>query len=137
MEKQKKVVDASVVFKFYDQTEENAEIAVKLRDLHINKEIEITIPELLFLEVTNGLKWKNNKNNFLDKITKSLFDLGFTIEKLTEKNLSIALEISVKYGITVYDALYVAIAQENRCELITADKELYKIPNVLPLEKFQ
>jgi len=45
------------------------------------------------------------------------------------------IENSVKYNITIYDALYVTLAQIHGTFLITADKKLYKIPNVIALEK--
>ena len=136
MEKQKKVVDASVVFKLFDKNEENSKIAEKLKDTHINNQIQIIIPELIFLEVTNALRWKNQKSESLSKISEALFNLQFDIEKITPHILNKTIQNSIKYNITIYDALYVSIAQFHGCEFITADKELYKIPNVVPLEKY-
>ena len=45
------------------------------------------------------------------------------------------IENSVRYNITVYDALYITLAQIHGTFLVTADKGLYKVPNVIALEK--
>ena len=61
--------------------------------------------------------------------------MNLRFEKITKSIIDKAIEVSFKYKITIYDAIYVALAQIEDCELITADSELYKIPNVVPLEK--
>jgi len=50
------VVDASVVAKWYLE-EEYTEKALKLRDMHVNGEIELTAPELLLFEVLNAIRY--------------------------------------------------------------------------------
>ncbi len=135
MEKQKKVIDASVAAKLF-LNEKNSEIAKAIRDKHVNNEIEIIVPELVFLEVANALRWKNEKSEFMTRITETLFGLNFYIVNITQPLLKKSIENSLRYGITIYDALYISIAQFHGCEFITADEELYKVPNVIPLEKF-
>ncbi|MBI4016319.1 MAG: type II toxin-antitoxin system VapC family toxin [Candidatus Aenigmarchaeota archaeon] len=39
-----------------------------------------------------------------------------------------AIELSVQYNLTVYDAVYCALAAVNGCNLITADKKILNVP---------
>ena len=118
MEKQKKVVDASVLAKLF-LNESGKETILRLKSEHLENKITLVVPELLFLEVINTLRYKKDFVQELSKVNMALSDL----------------QLAVKFNITIYDAIYVALAQIEDCELITADSELYEIPNVVPLEK--
>ena len=134
MEKQKKVIDASVVVKWF-LNEECSKEALKIREDHIFGEVNLIIPELAFMEVLNALRYKKVDIKRLLEVNKSLFEEQFQIEKINYSVLNKAVENSIKYGITIYDSLYVTIAQLHGAFLITADSELYKIPNVIALDK--
>ena len=53
MERQKKIVDASIIIKWF-ANEEGSDRAIKLRNEHINGEIIIMVPELVFMETLNS-----------------------------------------------------------------------------------
>lgn len=134
MERQKKVLDASVILKaFTNEIDSNKAINL-LEDFQDGRN-EIIVPEFIFLEVTNALRYKKQSQESLNKTNKELWNLGLKIESLNSFLLEKAIEISLKNNITIYDAIYVSLAQINGCQLVTSDKELYKIPNVIPLEK--
>ena len=97
--------------------------------------ISIIVPELLFLEIPNSLRYNKVKEKNILAANKILFEAGFRIAQLNEGVMLKTIENSVKYNITLYDALYVTLAQIHGTFLITADKELYRIPNVISLEK--
>ena len=134
MEKQTQVLDASVMVKWFTK-EVQTEKAIILKEKHLKKEIIIVIPDIAFTEVINSLRYKNNNEEKLCEINKNLWNLGCKVEKITESNIHAAINIAKKYDIAIYDALYIAIAKFHSCSFITSDKELYKIPNVIPLEK--
>lgn len=134
MEKQKKVVDASVIVKLF-LNEVGKEKALLLKEKHLSSKIRIIVPELLFLEVLNALRYKKNEAVSLSKVNEALFDLQLLIQKIDFNLLEKSVENAIKYNLTIYDSVYVALAQMHDCEFITADEELYKIPNVIPLEK--
>ena len=134
MEKQKKVLDASVIIKAFIK-EDNSEIAAKLIKSHVEDEIKIIIPELAFLEVINSFRFKNKDESALKKIEKDLIEFQFEIVDLNEDLLNKTIEISIANNLTIYDSVYIAIAQFHGCPLITADSALFKIPNVISLEK--
>ncbi len=135
MEKQKTlVIDASVIVKWF-LNEENSEKARVIRSDFEKGKISIIVPELLFLEILNSLKYNKVKEQNIIAANNILFGLDFDVEGLNEEITLKAVENSVKYNITIYDALYVTLAQVYGTFLITADKELYKIPDVIALEK--
>ncbi|MEK6917511.1 MAG: type II toxin-antitoxin system VapC family toxin [Nanoarchaeota archaeon] len=134
MEKQKKVVDASVIVKWF-VSEKDSDKAVKIRDEHVAGKTLLIAPELAFIEVLNALKYKGVSEEKLLEVNKSLWDLQLKIENIRASLLDKAINCSLKNKITLYDAIYVVLAQMFGSELITADSELYKIPNVVPLEK--
>ena len=135
MEKQKTLVlDASVIVKWFLH-EENSDKARIIRSKLENGDISIIIPELLFLEISNSLRYNKIKEKNILIANKILFDADFEIVHLNEEIMLKTIENSVKHGITIYDALYVTLAQASGTFLITADKGLHKIPNVIALEK--
>jgi len=134
MEKQTQVVDASVVVKWFTE-ETDSEKARHLQELHVKREIVLAIPSILFAEVLNALKFKNNKESDLNKANEALWKNQFKIQPTNESLFLKAIENSSKYNLTIYDALYVATAQLNGAPLITADSALFNIPNVVSLEK--
>jgi predicted nucleic acid-binding protein len=134
MEKQKKVVDASVLAKLF-LDEPGKEAALRLKSEHLSNAVTLIVPELLFLEVLNTLRYKYQSAPVLSKVNAALFDLQLVIKNIDFSLIEKSIENSIKHNITIYDAVYVALAEIEGCELVTADKELYKIPNVVPLEK--
>ena len=134
MEKQKKVLDASVIVKEFSN-EIDTDKTIRLIKSHINNEISIIVPELLFIEVLNAFRFKNKDIEAIKKINSDLEGFQFEVQKITKSLLDKSIEISINNNLTIYDSIYVALAQFNGCPLITSDKALYKIPNVIPLEK--
>ena len=132
MERQKKVVDASVAAKWF-LNEEDTKRALLIRDAHIKEETLIIVPDLLFLEVLNALKYKNSDKELLEKVNKILWDIQLHIERTNEFILEKAVQISIDYNLTIYDALYAAIAQMYGCPLITTDEKRKKFPSAIAL----
>ncbi len=134
MEKQTQVLDASVIVKWFIN-ETDSEKAIELWKNHVSGEIKIVVPNLIFSEIINSLRYKGNDEKSLLEINKSLWNSEFIIENVNEQILQNAIIIAKKYDLTIYDSIYVAIAHLNGSSLITADKELFKIPNVVDLSK--
>lgn len=134
MEKQTKVIDASVVVKWF-VNELYSEKALQLKEEQKRGETLLIAPELLFIEVFNALIRKEKNEKIMLQVNEALENMELKIIKSNHSILMKSLQLSFKYNITIYDALYVAIAQVHGIPFITADKELFKIPNAIPLEK--
>ena len=134
MERQKKVLDASVMVKWFAE-ETDTDKAVHLKEAHQNREFLIVVPSLAFAEVLNSLQYKKNNEKMLSETNKALWEMQFEVVEVTETLLGNAMVIAQQYHLTVYDALYAAVAQLHGAPLITADVPLSKVPNSILLEK--
>jgi len=120
------VSDASVVVKWFIQ-EEYSDKALKLRDMHVNGEIYLAAPELLPFEVLNALKYSRLFSiKELKMAAISLSSYGIELYSLKGKLAHRTMEIAVEKDITVYDASYIALAQELNTNLYTADEKLVR-----------
>jgi len=117
------VLDVSAVVKWFVEEEESNEMR-KIRDLYLKGKVAVYVPSLLFVEFANALR-------FVKGLT--LTDVVNAVKALNLLRLNVvsdldvldrAVELAFKTGITVYDAIYVALAKITNSKLITYDTEL-------------
>lgn len=118
-----RVVDTSVVIKWYIEGEPDSDSARRL----LIGVPHFAVPDLMFAEVANVL-WKKVRHGEITEkramaITELLQDGPFEIYSDYEL-MPEALRIAVKYSITSYDASYVALAIELGVEFATTDRKL-------------
>lgn len=119
------VIDASVVLKWFVKAEENTDIALKIRQSHVEGKIVLSAPSLLPYEVINVLRYNPDFNEeAVEEAVKSLFLLNIRCCDATEENLKEAVVLAFKNNITVYDASYISTAKARNSKLLTADKQL-------------
>jgi predicted nucleic acid-binding protein len=115
-----KVVDASVGFKWL-VPEQDSDKALALQASE-----ELHAPELFQIEITNVLHVCTIKGRIVD--TQALLNaLMLQLPNLHDSAplLPRALEIATQARRSVYDSLYIALAEREGCELVTADQKLY------------
>ena len=118
------VVDSSIVTKWF-LVETNSDQAIKIRNEFATGRLRLTVPTLLFYEVTNALRFSGVFNETdLTLAAKSLSKYRFGIWRPRGKLLELSARISVRQNVTVYDACYVALAKRLKTKLVTEDKEL-------------
>lgn len=120
------VLDTSVVYKWY-QEEEYTHKALKIREEYLSGHVKISVPDLILIELSNIIKFKKNSHSediktVLDNFVSLRIDIVTPTLELVEK----AGELAFKYNITIYDAIYFALANEIKYMFITADNNLYK-----------
>ncbi|MEW6221798.1 MAG: type II toxin-antitoxin system VapC family toxin [Candidatus Hadarchaeota archaeon] len=127
MERPKEVVlDASVAVKWFS-TEEGTDLAVTLRDEHINGHLTIVSPDLLVYEVSNALRYNPNFGHAdVEEAAKSIFDIDLDLVPPNEEIFEKAAARAFEFGVTIYDGCYVALSELMGLELVTGDKKLYK-----------
>ena len=130
------VLDASVVVKWFTK-EEDRDLALEFRDQFLTGEIDIALPDLILYELANVLRYNPNfdKKDVSDAV-KSIIGLGVQILVPTTHLLTNAVNLGFTYGITVYDAVYVALAEELNYNFLTADKKLFNNTKDLDYVKF-
>ncbi len=130
MEREKTVVDASVILKWFLQ-EKGGEAALALREDHITSKRLLIVPELLFVEVLNVLLFKGMTKKEMSLVHQALWDTHFQIERINHFLLEKANELALQYKLSLYDALYLAVSIVHGSPFITADHDFPKIPQVI------
>jgi len=122
------VVDASVALKWYLGDEEHGRKALGLLDKYISDELGILAPSLLEYELINGLIIAGKRGRIKEENILKAID-GFMNLEIGLKNTSHlypkVFEFCKTYNRSAYDASYLAVADENGIDLITADKNLF------------
>ncbi len=84
----------------------------------------MVIPDLLYYELANALRYNPAFNpKDVDMAVESVFKLGIETKDMTTSYglIKTAITLSFKMDVTVYDACFLALAQELEAVLITAD----------------
>ncbi|MHA2253899.1 MAG: type II toxin-antitoxin system VapC family toxin [Candidatus Kariarchaeaceae archaeon] len=131
----KYVLDASVIIKWHINEVHTAS-AIKIRDSYIQGELSLNVPELVFYEVLNGLRYsKLFSTDELISISTSLIEYGMTAHPWDSSNGKLAIEYALATDTTIYDCIYLAIANQLECPFITSDQQfIAKIRSLNELE---
>lgn len=135
------VIDSSVVFKWFDETEAGSEQALQILRSHLSKSNNIVVPDLILYELANAWSTKS-----VLKFEEIIDNLGL-LKKYSLKIIYIdfnflkeAVLMSTKYSVSVYDAIYAVLAKDKRCSLVTADKKFVEktsLPFIKLLEEYK
>ncbi len=120
------VIDAGVAVKWFIPEDDSGK-ARKLLDLFHQGAADLTAPDLLIAEATNVF-WKRADRN--DITTQEAEDnlndlLALNLPLVSSSLLALqALAIARAHRRSVYDCLYLALALDRGCDLITTDARL-------------
>ncbi|HTC20455.1 MAG TPA: type II toxin-antitoxin system VapC family toxin [bacterium] len=128
-EKNRWVVDASVGIKLFI-TEEYSERAEALfGPLGGDPSMEMFVPDLFYAECANIL-WKHVRRFGYpaSEARRDISQLGGLYLKVVSAARLIpkALDLALRWEISAYDGCYVALAEELKSPLVTADEKLFK-----------
>lgn len=135
------VVDTSVVVKWFNQKDElQVDKALQIFDGLTEHRLNIIVPDLIIIELLNV--FLKSKTLTVDKIKEDISDflsLPLIIKQPTQSVLELAIEIANRHKLTIYDALFIALAQVENCQLISDDKKghgIIKDGSVLMLKDY-
>jgi predicted nucleic acid-binding protein len=137
------VVDASILVKwFLHPRDADRDRALALRELHISGRSTLFIPQLALLEVLNVVRFSPKaKEEDGELALEALQDLHLETKPLEPDLLRKANAIAWAYKITIYDALYVALAEQVGYPFITSDENMIRKLTghsiVLPLRELE
>ena len=133
------VADASVVLKWVLPDEPFRGEALSLRQLHFRGADLVAAPELLLYEAANALSTRYEEVALATEAFREICAAELTLHALEVPEFLGAIELAYRYGISVYDASYVALAQSLRCRFVTTDERLLAclkgVPHVLHLSE--
>lgn len=121
------VLDASVGLKMIFVAETDASLAIALRDEFRNNVRQLIAPDLLPAEMGHALMRAERKGIIARGEGKALFDQFinpcpqlFSYGDLYDR----AMEIASDNRVGFYDSCYVALAEQEGCDLVTTDEKL-------------
>ena len=123
------VVDASVGFKWFIE-EDYSDNADKLLEDFANGLVELKAPKSFMQEFCNGIRKyvvrglldEKLARDYIEEMSKIPIDYIEIDWKITKNAYEKALELSI----TVYDAIYIVIADMFNAIMVTADNKLYR-----------
>ena len=123
---EKIVVDSSIVVKWFIEEEKSKE-ARQLLKKHEDELITLYAPDIIILEVLNALFFKAGfpKDQLIGTLNK-LYNVELHLISIQQKLSQKTLGIVIREEITFYDGLFIALAQELDCYLITNDKKHHR-----------
>jgi len=123
------VIDASVAMKWFFNEEDSDKASFFLKALR-HEEIKIVVPEIFYLETANACRKRvKQKKISIDTAIQTHNEMmSLPLERYPDYELAgVAWTNSLQYDLSVYDALYLSLAEVYAAPLITADRTLLKI----------
>ena len=110
------VLDASVAVKWFAATgEDDRDRALALRRWHVKGTLRLLVPGSFALEVMNALRFghKFNEREIIQAVD-SLESIVFEVSPIESNLLRSSVGIASTYQLTLYDAVYVALAEREK-----------------------
>ena len=123
------VVDASVGIKLFIHEAGSEQANLIFQRLAVNPPANLYIPDLFYAECAYVLwKYVRQYGYAAEAARQNLIDLqALALQTVPTASLvDRALPLALEYGVTVYDACYLALAQLAGAPLVTADTALVK-----------
>lgn len=118
------VVDASFILS-YLLPDENHPKVDQIIEEHARDICTLTAPNILKFEVLNGLSMACKRKRVSQvkafKLITQFVELDIQYKDVTEKFI---LKTALKYGLSAYDASYLALAKEKKLRLFSHDRAL-------------
>lgn len=129
------VIDTSVAFKWIRE-EDTRHLSLELLHQYLFGKEQVIVPELLLYELANAL---SSKTELTVEDIEQAWDLfaDFNVPTFTPTAdfLQKCLRFAKKYQVSVYDATYAVLAEEKKCDLITADDKFVDKVNLPFIKK--
>jgi len=122
------VLDTSVVIKWFSSHDEaDLENALRLRDEIVSTRCIVTVPDLLFHELANALRYNPNfKCDDVKDAVAAIGDMGFVVMGVDSALIGRAVDIAFGFKTTVYDAYFMALAEAVGSPFLTADYRFHE-----------
>lgn len=119
------ITDASVAVKWFVE-EQETDHALKLKQLFEDGEVDLEAPSLLGYEVASALRFHPKVRLTLKQfraMREALDQMQITRDP-NEREWDVAFRLSLENTVSVYDAVYIALALSDHSKMVTADASL-------------
>ena len=118
------VIDASVLVKWF-LGEADSGLALRLRDRHVNGEIQLAAPSLIVYETLNALRYSGAfAADQLKDAAAAIQNYGLALYGPDGEIVRLAVEASEENDLTIYDGSYLGLAKKLGADFVTADRAL-------------
>jgi predicted nucleic acid-binding protein len=121
-------IDASAALKWQFRDETNIEDAVNMLLDYEESKVYFIVPRLFYYEIANAIYIAVQRGRITDDVGKSIINDMLAIEAEVIDSLELlktAYLNAKKYGISVYDSIYLTLADEHGVLLYTGDRKFY------------
>lgn len=127
------VIDTCVAVKWHVQSEPGARDALSILRAHLDGQFRIIAPEIIVVELANALRYSTDASGpWVDEAIADTFALDLALVPAGEMLVRSAAQIALEHGITIYDALFAALARKRGCPLVTCDRKAFgRLPSNL------
>lgn len=123
----KNVVDASFILDFLLPDEQSTYV-IKTFDEYKKGQITLLAPVILPFEIANGLKYAIKTKRINKKLALELMKIFLSLKiDLLNSDIYEILETALEKELSIYDASYVALSQQENLPLLTLDQKLKKL----------
>lgn len=121
------VIDSSVVHKWLHALgESRAGEAIHILHEHLEGSLALLAPSFMPVEVANSLRWKQHvEQGDAIELIADLASIDIALFDATYERVSRAMALAYEHGLSVYDALFLGLAEEMSCPLLTADRRAF------------
>lgn len=121
------VVDSSVAYKWLHALgESHVDEAVVLLNKHLAGKVLLVAPSNLSGEVANALRYEPRLTPAdVDELLSHLEAVDVHLVDVTYSRLRAATDLAYRHNLSVYDALFLQLAEELGCPLVTADRKAF------------
>jgi predicted nucleic acid-binding protein len=120
------VVDTSVAFKWLSHEGEDAVgEATSLLSAHLAGDILLVAPATLPVELANALRYSRLSESDVMALLEAVGFLHLELVDVDAPRILRATALAYAHDLTVYDALFLGLAEELVCPLVTADRRAF------------
>ena len=123
------VVDASVAVK-WALLEEGREGALALLGSYVAGDVQLIAPRLLLEEAASAIAKRHLRKQLTTTQAHRAFEILRQRAPMLIDNgtlLNEAFQLSIRHQLSLWDCLYLALAIQRRCDLVTADKRFHGV----------
>jgi len=122
------VIDASVALKWQFEDEEATDSARALLDDFIEDKIKLIAPTLFPYEIISAINVAISRKRINESVgytaIKYITSLGIGLISFNDL-IETTFQMARQYGLSTYDCAYMALAEKEKCNLITGDKKFF------------
>lgn len=120
------VVDSCVAFKWIRPIGEDGVLqAEALLDAQEAGEVELVAPATLFVELANAIRYSKLGEPAAVDLVQNFDALYLESYEPDAQRLARAMALAFQHDLAVYDALFLQLAEELDCPLVTADRKAF------------